>query len=140
MKVVFDTNIFISALVIPGSRAEEAYLRCLRGEFILYSSIAILTETAKKLREKFGWGENNITRFLKAITRGGNVIKTHPHLHVLVDEPDNRILECGAAAEADIIVTGDKHLLSLKNYQNISIITLSHFLELLKKEKQTIGG
>ncbi|MBM4307139.1 MAG: putative toxin-antitoxin system toxin component, PIN family [Deltaproteobacteria bacterium] len=139
MKVVFDTNIFISALVIPGSRAEEAYLHCLRGEFILYSSVAILTETAKKLREKFGWEENNITRFLKAITRVGNVIKTHPHLHVLVDEPDNRILECGVAAEADIIVTGDKHLLSLKNYQNISVIPLSHFLELLKNEKQTIG-
>jgi len=139
LKVVFDTNIFISALVIPGSRAEEAYLHCLRGEFILYSSVAILTETAKKLREKFGWEENNITRFLKAITRVGNVIKTHPHLHVLVDEPDNRILECGVAAEADIIVTGDKHLLSLKNYQNISVIPLSHFLELLKNEKQTIG-
>jgi putative PIN family toxin of toxin-antitoxin system len=134
LRVVFDTNIFISAFVIPGSKAEEAYLHGLRGKFILCSSVAILTETAKKLREKFGWGENNITRLLKAITRVGSVIKTHPHLHFLVDEPDNRILECGVAAKADIIVTGDKHLLSLNNFQNISIITLSHFLELLKNE------
>jgi predicted nucleic acid-binding protein len=52
----------------------------------------------------------------------------------LADEPDNRILECAVAAEADFIVTGDKHLLSLKHFRNISIVTLSHFLEFLKNK------
>jgi len=133
LKVVFDTNIFISAFVIPGGKAEEAYLNVLRGNFNLYASVAILTETAQKLREKFGWEEDKITHLLKTIAKSATVIKTQPHLHLLVDEPDNRILECAIAAKADFIVTGDKHLLSLKHFQNIKIVRLSDFLEILKK-------
>jgi len=134
LKVVFDTNIFISAFVIPGSKAEEVYLHCLKGHFTLYSSVAILTETAQKLREKFGWQEDKITRLLKAISKVATVIKTQPHLHLLADDPDNRILECAMAVKADFIVTGDKHLLSLKTFQNISIVKLSNFLEVLEKD------
>jgi putative PIN family toxin of toxin-antitoxin system len=133
LKVVFDTNIFISAFVIPGSKAEEAYLHAMKGNFNLFSSVAILTEMAQKLREKFGWQENKITRLLKAISKVAAIIKTRPHIHVLDDDPDNGILECAIAAEADFIVTGDKHLLSLKHFQNISILKLSDFLEVLAK-------
>jgi putative PIN family toxin of toxin-antitoxin system len=132
LKVVFDTNIFISAFAIPGSKAEEAYLHCLKGDFALCSSVAILTETAQKLREKFGWQEDKITRLLKAISKVATVIKTQPHLHLLADDPDNRILECAIAVKADFIVTGDKHLLSLETFQNISIVKLSNFLEALE--------
>jgi putative PIN family toxin of toxin-antitoxin system len=132
LKVVFDTNIFISAFAIPGSKGEEAYLHCLKGDFALCSSVAILTETAQKLREKFGWQEDKITRLLKAISKVATVIKTQPHLHLLADDPDNRILECAMAVKADFIVTGDKHLLSLKTFQNISIVKLSNFLEVLE--------
>ena len=134
LKVVFDTNIFISAFVIPGSQGEEAYLHAMKGNFNLFSSVAILTEMAQKLREKFGWQENKITRLLKAISKVATIIKTRPHFHLLADDPDNRILECAIAAEADFIVTGDKHLLSLKNFQNISIVKLSNFLEVLEKK------
>jgi putative PIN family toxin of toxin-antitoxin system len=133
LKVVFDTNIFISAFVIPGSKAEEAYLHCLKGHFTLYSSVAILTETAKKLRGKFSWQEHNITRLLRAISKVSTVVKTQPHLHILDDDPDNRILECAVAVKADCVVTGDKHLLSLEHFQNISIVKLSDFLEILEK-------
>lgn len=101
MKVVFDTNIFISAFVIPGGKAEEVYLHVLKGDFDLYSSVAILTETAQKLREKFAWPENQIIRLLKAISKVATVIKTRSHLHILADEPDNRILEC--ALEAKVV-------------------------------------
>lgn len=134
MKVVFDTNIFISAFVIPGGKAEEVYLHVLKGDFDLHSSVAILTETAQKLREKFAWPEKQIVRLLKAISKVATVIKTRPHLHILPDEPDNRILECALEAKADFIVSGDKHLLSLKHFQNIKIISLSNFLEILSKD------
>jgi len=128
LNVVFDTNIFISAFVIPGSKAETAYFRALRKDFTLYSSVAILTETAQKLREKFGWQQVKITSLLKAISKVAIVIKTEPHLHLLADEPDNRVLECAQAVGADFIVTGDKHLLFLKHFQDSSIVRLSDFL------------
>ncbi len=129
MKVVLDTNIFISAFVIPGSNAETAYSFALRRDFILYSSVAILTETAQKLREKFGWQQDKITSLLKAIAKVAIVIKTEPHLHHLTDEPDNRVLECAEAVGADFIVTGDKHLLILKHFQNSNVVRLSDFLK-----------
>ena len=129
MKVVFDTNIFISAFVIPGSNAETAYSHALRRDFTLYSSVAILTETAQKLRGKFGWEQDKITSLLKAIAKVAIVIKTKPHLHLLADEPDNRVLECAEAAGADFVVTGDKHLLFLKRFQNSNVVRLSDFLK-----------
>ncbi len=134
MKVVFDTNIYISALAIPGGRAEEAYRLARRGEFPLFTSMAILAETAQKLKDKFGWPEVEIARFLRAVAKVGTILKTHSHLHILADEPDNRILECALAAEADYIITGDKHLLSLKRYGEIPIIRLAEFLKLFEKE------
>ena len=129
MKVVFDTNIFISAFVIPGGKAEAAYSHALRKDFTLYSSVAILTETAQKLEKKFGWQQDKITSLLKAIAKVAIVIKTEPHLHHLADEPDNRVLECAEAVGADFIVTGDKHLLFLKRFQNTNVIKLSDFLK-----------
>ena len=129
MKVVFDTNIFISAFVIPGSHAETAYSFALRKDFTLYSSVAILTETAQKLRDKFGWRQDKVTSLLKAIAKVAIIMKTKPHLHLLPDEPDNRVLECAEAVGADFIVTGDKHLLILKHFQPSKVIRLSDFLE-----------
>jgi len=129
LKVVFDTNIFISAFVIPGGKAEAAYSHALRKDFTLYSSVAILTETAQKLREKFGWQQDKITSLLKTIAKVAIVIKTEPHLHHLADEPDNRVLECAEAVDADFIVTGDKHLLFLKHFQNTTVVRLSDFLK-----------
>ena len=130
MKVVFDTNIFISAFVIPGGKAEAVYSHALRKDFTLYSSVAILTETAQKLKVKFGWQQDKITSLLKAIAKVAMVIKTQPHLHLLVDEPDNRVLECAEAVGADLIVTGDKHLLFLKHFQNSNVVRLSDFLKM----------
>jgi putative PIN family toxin of toxin-antitoxin system len=129
LKVVFDTHIFISAFVIPGGKAEAAYSHALRKDFTLYSSVAILTEMVQKLREKFGWQQDKITPLLKAIAKVAIVIKTEPHLHHLTDEPDNRVLECADAVDADFIVTGDKHLLFLKHFQNTNVIKLSDFLK-----------
>ncbi len=133
MKVVFDTNIFISAFAIPGGRAEEAYLHGLRGRFALYSSVSILTETANKFREKFGWEENKIIQFLRTIRSVAIIVKPQSFLHLLSDDPDNRILECAEEARADFIVTGDKHLLSLKHFKSTDIITLSGFIKKLSE-------
>ncbi len=60
------------------------------------------------------------------------MLKTQPYLRVLQDDPDNRILECALIAQADMVVTGDRHLLSLKGYERISIVKLSDFLALLR--------
>lgn len=133
MKVVFDTNIFISAFVIPGGKAEQAFLQAIKGTFALYTSISILTETAKKLKEKFGWEEERIIDLLKFIREVAIILKTRPTLHLLKDEQDNRVLECAEEGQVDYILTGDKHLLLLREYKNMRIVKLADFLELIEK-------
>jgi putative PIN family toxin of toxin-antitoxin system len=128
LKVVFDTNIYISAFVIPGGNAEKAYLRAMNDDFELYTSIAILTEMARKLEDKFGWEKQKIMQLITSITNVAKVLKTTPWIKVLSDEPDNRILECASKAKADFLVTGDKHLLQINHYENFQIIKLSALL------------
>jgi putative PIN family toxin of toxin-antitoxin system len=131
VRVVFDTNIFISAFAIPGGHAEEAYLQAVRGGFELFTSVSILVETANTLRTKFEWSGEKVQRALRSISRTATVLKTRPHLHILKDEPDNRILECALLAKAEVIVTGDRHLLALKHHHETSIVKLANFLEFL---------
>ena len=131
MKVVFDTNIYISAFVIPGGNAEKAYLKAIDNNFDLYTSIAILTELANKLDKEFGWEKHKIEQLVKSIGKLAIVYKSKPWLHVVSDEPDNRVLECALQATAEFIVTGDKHLLKLNKYENTEIIKLSSFISIL---------
>lgn len=128
LKVVFDTNVYISALISPHSKAEAAYLLALNRKVKLFTSVAILTETAKKLREKFLWDDDKITDALKHISKISVVVKPSKRLNVLSDAPDNRVLECAKEADANLIVTGDRHLLDLKEYQGIGITRITGFL------------
>jgi putative PIN family toxin of toxin-antitoxin system len=134
LNIVFDTNIYISAFVIPGGNAEKAYLHAIDGDFELCTSIAILTELAQKLDEKFGWEKHKIAQLISYISDIATVLKTTSQLKVLSDDPDNCILECAIKAEADFLVTGDKHLLKLRNYGDFEIIKLSNFLRIVQQK------
>ena len=131
MKVVFDTNIYISAFIIPGGNAEKAYLYAVDGDFEPCTSVAILTELARKLDEKFGWEKDRIEQLITSISNLAATFKTSPRLKVLSDDPDNRILECALDATAEFVITGDKNLLDLTRYKDIEIIKLSAFLKML---------
>jgi uncharacterized protein len=133
MRVVFDTNIYISALACPAGNAEAAYLQAIRGRFNLYTSVAILTETAGVLQMKFDWEESRIRQAVQEISQVATVLRPRPTLHILKDEPDNRILECAIAAQAQWIVSGDRHLLTLRRHENCDIIALTDFLAKLNQ-------
>jgi putative PIN family toxin of toxin-antitoxin system len=132
VRVFFDTNIYVSAFGIPGGNAEEAYLHAVGGSFELVTSSAILTETANVFRTKFNWSDEKVVKLLRTLSQTATVVKTKPSIRILTDESDNRILECAIEADANMIVTGDRHLLDLKRYQTISIVKLSDFLTLIR--------
>lgn len=134
LKVVFDTSVYLSAFVIPGSKSERAFLLASKGRFSLYTSPAIVAETANKLKEKFGTSDQEIQQAVRQIAKVAEVIKPKNTLNILQDEPDNRILECAVEAKANSIVTGDKHLLKLKNYQKIGIIRVADLLYTLREK------
>jgi putative PIN family toxin of toxin-antitoxin system len=130
MRVVFDTNVFVSPFVVPGSQVERAFILAREGRVELYTSVAILTETAGRLRTKFAQEADDIKAALKQISRAARIAKPSRRIAAVNDEADNRILECAVAAGADLLVTGDRHLLKLRQFEGIPIVRLADFLRL----------
>ena len=128
MRVVFDSNIFISALIFPGSQAEKAINRII-GEASLILSPAILKEVLAVLSRKFSRDREELAKV--AVTLAGLALMVSPEtrIDILQDEPDNRILECAVAGGADLIVTGDKAMLELREFEGIRIVSLRDYLQ-----------
>jgi len=98
---------------------------------MLITSPALLVELARALREKFRLPERDITAYVKQIARRSAVVRPAVRLSVVEDEPDNRVLECAVAGRADLIVSGDRHLLRLEAYSGIPIVRPIDFVRTL---------
>ena len=129
MRVVFDTNIFISAFVIPGSQAEKAVLKIIEGCDELVISPDIIKEVLSVLSSKFGREREPLSHLAVILTELGELVRPTQPVSVLRDEPDNRILECADFGKADVIVTGDKEMLRQKEFKKIKIVSLREYLE-----------
>jgi putative PIN family toxin of toxin-antitoxin system len=128
-KAVFDTNVLVSAFITPGGRGEEAWLLALEAKIALFTSIPLLTELARKMRDKFRWDDDHIKSAISHVSTVATVVKPTRRISVLQDDPDNRVLECAREAGADLIVTGDRHLLDLGEHKGTRIVTLAAFLQ-----------
>ena len=128
MKLVFDTNIFISALVIPGSKAEKAILRIIEGNDTLLISREIIKEVLDVLSTKFNRDREAISHVAVYLLDIAQVVNPAKRIRIFKDDPDNRILECAFGGKADAIVTGDKEMLKLKEYKGVKIISLKEYL------------
>ena len=131
MKVVFDSSIYVSAFATPGGIAEKAILGALEGAFVLAFSRPILDEVLRILARKLARDSEELFRIAFFISSAAELVKPIRRIHVLADEPDNRILECAPAAHADVIVTGDRALLAIGAYEGIQILTLREFVDAL---------
>ena len=128
MKVVFDTTIFISALVIPGGQAEKAICRITEGKDTLLISKPIIGEILSVLSRKFSRDSEALSRVAVFLSDLATIVHPAKRIHVLADEADNRVIECAVGGRADAIVTGDKEMLDLKEYLRIRIISLKEYL------------
>ena len=128
MKVVFDTNVFVSALTLPDGRGDQALRKIIEGEDSLALSKQILDELLSVLARKFVRNREELARVAVFLSNLGEIVEPAESLTVLADEPDNRIVECALAANAQLIVTGDRAMLALGEYQGIRIISLSAYL------------
>ncbi len=129
MRIVVDTNVIVSALVFGGlprrvfEFVEDGYCE-------LFYADEIQEETRRVLHDKFGWDEERLDRYLRTLWNlGKKVVLLHRVNAIQEDPDDNRILECALAADADVIVSGDRHLLRLGGYEGITILTPRDFLK-----------
>lgn len=132
-KVVVDTNIFISGLNFAGKPSEVLEL-FIKEEIEVYISLFILEELERILREKFEWSEKQLQRILNRIKKKAIIVQPKVKVSIIKEKKDdNRILECALEGKAQYIVSGDeRHLLPLKEFQGIKILSPAEFLKLFQ--------
>ena len=135
IRIVIDTNVYISALMfggLPGSLLGLVFLQC----FVTLISPALLHELDEKLRSKFEVSPEDAGTILEKITGAAEVVQPEETLHVVKEDPDdNRVLECAVMGHADYIVTGDRHLLRLAEYRGIKVLRVREFLDSIEREQ-----
>lgn len=132
MKIVCDTNVFVSAVLSDGvPRKLIRLIAC--GAVKNAVSLEILSEAKNVLiRPKFGLGPLLVTQAIDVFSEISELVAPVQTLDVIKDDPsDNRILEAAEAANAEYIVSGDKHLLNFHFWNGIEILAPADFLECL---------
>jgi putative PIN family toxin of toxin-antitoxin system len=128
-RITPDSNILISALVFGGNPLQLMEM-AIDGEVSLFISDAILQETLRVLRDKFGLSEERLARTERYIDSCTTRVNPSGRIDAVKEDPDdNRVLECAAAAGCEYIITGDLDLLRLGEYGEIRIVTVRTFLE-----------
>ena len=141
MRVVLDANVYVSALIAPHGTAADVFQAWEEEQFAVLTSEPILQELDRvlhypKLRERYNLPEDRIRRFLELLRTHCALVEPTIHLSVIQRDPsDDRYLECAVAGSAEIIVSGDKHLLEIAAYQDIQILSPAGFLAFLKLEQ-----
>jgi len=122
-KVVFDTNVLISATLWDNSVAQKFLFRCIRENIQIFSSQEIIEEYKRILKRDFDYNEQEIGEILEIVLQFVILVIPSKKIDVIKeDADDNKIVECAIESNAEYIISYDKHLLKLKEYQRIKII------------------
>lgn len=130
MRVVFDTNVLVSALAFPGGRGEAALQRIIEERDELVLSKPILDELLGVLARKFSRDPEELARVAVFLSTTATFVAPRRRLRVVKDDPDNRVLECALTGRAQAIVTGDHALLALRDFRSVRLLSLRDYLEI----------
>ena len=136
LKAVFDTNILFSATGWRGSPYQCVAL-ARQSKITLVLCREILTEYHENLKTKLGMTPEQATRAVAEILACATLIEIKNELHVVIDDPDDdKIIECTVTGAATYVVSKDRHLLNMKEYQGIAIIRANEFLALVRANSE----
>ena len=128
-KIVIDTNNLISALGWEGN-SRDLLRKVIDKEYEFIISIKQLEELKNVLDyPKFRFSEDQKRKFLEIIFKIAIIIETKLKLDVCADKKDNMLLECAVEGKADYLISGDDHLLRLKKFRNVKIVSVKEFLD-----------
>jgi putative PIN family toxin of toxin-antitoxin system len=130
VKVVVDTNVLVSALLFDGKPGkliplwQRGTIRPLASKEIIDEYLRVLTYPKFKLTEE----DVNFLLYHEILPYF-EVIDVHPGPRIIKKDPeDDKFIRCALAGKAKLIISGDHHLLAIKTYQKIKILTPSDFL------------
>lgn len=130
-KVVVDTNVFISGILYGGNPQAiiEAWLN---KKYIFCISPELKAEIISKLQIKFIMPVHAIQTIEEVLDAKTEKYVPKKKIFICGDATDNFLLELASEAKADYLVSGDKLVLKLKQYNKTKIISPKNFLKLLK--------
>jgi putative PIN family toxin of toxin-antitoxin system len=138
LRAVLDANIIISALIQPKGASGQILTSLLEASaFELIISPAILTELRRslsypKVRRYIKASDEDLDLWVASIELIAQPVDGTMRIHAVAEDPDDdKYIEAAVEGLAQFVVTGDKHLLSLKSFENIRIVTPRVFLALL---------
>jgi putative PIN family toxin of toxin-antitoxin system len=135
-KAVLDANVWVSALLWGGKPA-EIIKASEQGKVRLVASEVILREISQvlnypKLRKVYEAEGMNHEELIEAVLKVVQFVQVTRRVKVVLEHPaDDKFLECALEAKADYVVSGDKHLLRVGNYEKIQVVSVREFLEIL---------
>jgi len=131
-RVVFDTNVLISAAVFPGGVPSKSLQKVEVKKATSVTCREILNEFREKLIVKFDYTEEHAEKVIEKIMILSEIVPITGELKVIAADPkDDMVIECAVAGKANYLVTGDrKHLLPLGHYGEVQIVSPSDFLAL----------
>jgi putative PIN family toxin of toxin-antitoxin system len=138
MIVVLDTNLIISALLSPQGTPAKIINLWEEGKFDVAVSDPLLDELERalgyeRIKKYFRGTDFNRGVFIKHLREIAILVKPQISLEVITDDPDdNRPLECAVISRSSYIISGDQHLLDLKEYQGIQILSPAGFVVFLE--------
>jgi putative PIN family toxin of toxin-antitoxin system len=129
-RVVLDTNILISGVLFQG-KPRSVLESAIEGKIEAVSSTELLTEFRGVLeRPKFNLRALEAHAIADELESILTIVFPSRTISAIRDDPDdNTVLECALEAKADMIVTGDSHLLELQVFEGIEIVTADEFLK-----------
>jgi len=134
---VIDTNAVISAPLSEEGNPAKIFELLLLEEISNFTSNEILEEITEvfsrdKIKKKLSKEKTDF--IIKNFKKFSKLVEPSIKLNVVKDDlDDNRVLECAETANADYIVSGDEHLIKLRNYKNIRIVSPKEFFEIYLK-------
>ena len=132
IRLVLDTDTLISAIAWRDSKARKILEACLAGKYVLVESTALLKEFLSVIsKPKFTFiSEEQKAELLARLISHCEIVEPKERLSIIKEDPaDNKVLECALEGRAQFIITGDQHLLTLKHFGKITILTANNFLE-----------
>ena len=131
MMVVLDTNVFISGIFWKGS-SNKVLTDWRNGKFTLVTSLEAVSEIIKVLKDfKIKLSDDMIKEWVDLIVRNSIIVEPKEKISIIKDDSkDNIFIETAVAGSVDYIVSQDNHLLKLREFRGIKIITPGEFLKL----------
>jgi uncharacterized protein len=135
LKVVYDTNVVVSAALKPGSIPASLLALAMARQVRLFLSPAILQEYTEVLqRPKFRLEAGAVDRFLRDLRRAATMVRPTQRVSAASDEPDNRFLECAKKARADYLVTGNKRHFPSPAFEDTAIVNPAEFARVIAEQ------